>query len=97
MNHAFPNHQARVGLALVRDEEAIDGSERGHRHAWELETSKTGLQSAHASLGWDVAVSRIIAVNRCSLCGGVHRGSVRECRLKRCRTHPICEPDDGNS
>ena len=95
MNQAFNSQQSRVGLTLVRDDEATDASESGHRHAWELETSKTGLAAAQTSLGWDVAASRIIAVNKCSLCGGLHRGSVRECRLKRCRTHPICERAEG--
>ena len=95
MNQVFNDHQARVGLTLVRDEEATDASQSSYRHAWELETSKTGLASAQTRLGWDVAASRIIGVNKCSLCGGLHRGSVRECRLKRCRTRPICERAEG--
>ena len=95
MNQVFNDQQARAGLTLVRDDEATDASEAGHRHAWELETSKAGLETAQASLGWDVAASRIIGVNKCRLCGGLHRGSVRECRLKRCRTHPICERAEG--
>ena len=95
MNHVFNDHPARVGLTLIRDEEATGAYESGHRHAWELETSKAGLETAQASLGWDVAASRIIGVNKCRLCGGLHRGSVRECRLKRCRTHPICERAEG--
>ncbi len=80
------------GLTLVRDEPSEDASPRpGHRHAWELVTTQTGLQSAHTSLGWDVAASRIVGVSKCGLCHQLHPGSVRECRVKHCRAHPICE------
>ena len=80
------------GLALVRDEPGEDASPRlPHRHAWELVTTESGLQDAHRILGWDVAASRIVGVNKCTVCDQLHRGSVRECRVRKCRTHPICE------
>ena len=51
MNQVLNDHQARVGLTLVRDDEANGAAESGHRHAWELETTRRGLECAQASLG----------------------------------------------
>ena len=80
------------GLTLVPNEPGEDASLRvPHRHAWELVTTKSDLQAAQRDLGWDVAASRIVGVNKCGVCGQLHRGSVRECRVRKCRTHPICE------
>ena len=79
------------GLTLVFGEPTDGLLPSEHRHAWELVTTQTGLHSAQTSLGWDVAASRIVGVNKCGVCGHLHRGSVRECRLKHCRAHPICE------
>jgi len=82
----------RRGLTLVADgpnEGTSPGP--GHRHAWELVTIQSGLQAAHLAFGWDVMTSRIVGVNRCCLCNQLHRGSVRECRVKKCHAHPICE------
>jgi len=80
-------------LTLVPDERGDDASLRvPHRHAWELVTSDSDLQAAQSTLGWDVAASRIVGVNKCGVCGQLHRGSVRECRVRKCRTHPNCGP-----
>ena len=81
----------RRGLALVPDEPGQDASPQlPHRHAWELVTTESGLQAAQTTLGWEVAASRIVGVNKCTVCGQLHRGSVRECRVRKCRRHPIC-------
>jgi hypothetical protein len=80
------------GLTLVPYGRAEDASLRvPHRHAWELVTSESDLQAAQRELGWNVAASRIVGVNKCGVCGQLHRGSVRECSARKCRTHPICE------
>lgn len=79
------------GLTLVPDRRGEDASlQIPHRHAWELVTAESDLESAQRDLGWDVAASRIVGVNKCGVCGQLHRGSVRECRVRKCRTHPIC-------
>ncbi len=62
-----------------------------HRHEWQAVTTRPGLQSAHDQMRWDVSKSRILAVNACTVCGELHRESVRECIVVNCRTHPICE------
>lgn len=62
-----------------------------HRHAWEPVTARPGLQSAHDTLRWDVAKSRILRVNRCSICDELHRDSVTECNARECHAHRICE------
>jgi len=80
----------RRGLTLLPDNRGEDTSPP-HRHAWELVTTESGLQAAQRDLGWDVAASRIVGVSKCGVCGQLHRGSVRECRVRKCRTHPICE------
>lgn len=77
------------GVTLVPDGRGEDDS-LPHRHAWELVTTASDLQAAQRDLGWDVAASRIVAVNKCGVCGQLHRGSVRECTVRKCRTHPIC-------
>ncbi len=83
------------GLTLVPDKPGEDASLRlPHRHAWELVTTEAGLRAAQSTLGWDVAASRIVGVNRCAVCGQLHRGSVRECRVRKCRTHLICGHPD---
>ena len=83
---------ASRGLTLVPNGQGEHASPPvPHRHAWELVTTKSDLQAAQRDLGWDVAVSRIVGVNKCGVCGQLHRGSVRECRVRKCRAHPICE------
>lgn len=62
-----------------------------HRHVWSLVSTLSGLREAQRALAWDIASSRIVGINRCSDCGELHRGSVRECKVRHCRTHPICE------
>jgi hypothetical protein len=88
---------ARKGLTLVPDarhEDAAPGP--GHRHHWELVSTNAGLQSAHVTLDWDVSTAgRIVGVNKCSLCGDLHRGSVRACKTRHCRTHPVCATPPG--
>jgi hypothetical protein len=62
-----------------------------HRHEWQSVTTRPGLQSAHDHFRWDVSKSRILSVNGCTVCGELHRESVRECSASRCHAHPICE------
>ena len=81
----------RAGLTLVpretSDEQVLSTH---HRHAWVLVTNDLELQTAEQTMGWDRNKSRIIGVNRCTFCAGLHRGSVRECSASHCRTHAIC-------
>ena len=82
----------RRELTLVSDKPGEDTSLRlPHRHAWEVVTTESDLRTAQNTLGWDVAASRIVGVNKCGVCGQLHRGSVRECSVRKCRAHPICE------
>jgi hypothetical protein len=62
-----------------------------HHHEWQTVNTRTRLQSAHDSMRWDVAKSRILSVNRCSICDEFHRESVQECTAEGCHAHPICE------
>ena len=95
MNENADQMFGRSGLTLVEVRPGEDASLRlPHRHAWELVTTEAGLQAAQSTLGWDVAASRIVGVNKCAVCGQLHRGSVRECRVRKCRTHPICGHPD---
>ena len=62
-----------------------------HAHEWQTLDTKVRLQSAHDSMRWDVAKSRILSVNRCAICDEFHRESVQVCTTESCREHPICE------
>ena len=62
-----------------------------HAHDWEAVTSRARLQSAHDSMRWDVAKSRLLAVRRCVVCNEFLRESVEECKADGCTAHPICE------
>ena len=62
-----------------------------HTHAWERLTARRALQTAHDALRWDVAKSRIIGVEQCTVCGEYHDGSVEDCAVLECADHAICE------
>ena len=62
-----------------------------HDHAWELVTTRPGLQSAHDTLRWDVATSRVLSVRRCTACVVLERESITECKTVDCHAHAICE------
>ena len=61
-----------------------------HRHAWALVTSEPELVTAERMMGWDRSKSRIVGINRCTFCAGLHRNSTRECSARHCRAHAIC-------
>jgi hypothetical protein len=62
-----------------------------HQHDWAALTARPRLQSAHDSMRWDVAISRILLVRMCTICGEPDRSSVEECNAPNCTAHPICE------
>ncbi len=62
-----------------------------HTHDWQLMTARPRLQSAHDTMRWDVAQSRLLSVQVCSMCNEHQRESVSECSLPDCKEHPICE------
>ena len=62
-----------------------------HQHQWQTLTTRPRLQSAHDSMRWDVAKSRLLSVNKCAICDEFHRESVEECTEVGCNVHPICE------
>ena len=62
-----------------------------HLHEWQAVNTRPRLQSAHDSMRWDVAKSRILSVDRCTVCDEFHRASVQECAAEDCHAHPICE------
>ena len=62
-----------------------------HLHEWQAVNTRPRLQSAHDSMRWDVAKSRILSVDRCAVCDEFHRESVQECAAEDCHAHPICE------
>jgi hypothetical protein len=80
-------------MTVKEVEEAEDDRTLGirHRHEWQAVTARPRLQSAHDSMRWDVAKSRILSVNTCTLCDEFQRDSVQECTVEHCRAHPICE------
>ncbi len=80
-------------LTLVPDDASVSPGP-GHRHHWELVTSIPGLHAAQVDLDWDTAAGRIVAVNKCTLCSQLHRGSVRSCNTRHCRIHYACAPPD---
>ena len=75
------------------DQSNVDERRLGlqHSHTWETVTSRPALQSAHDSLRWDVAVSRILSVNKCKMCDAFERESISECTTTDCHAHAICE------
>ena len=62
-----------------------------HQHEWQPMTKRSQLQSAHDSMRWDVAKSRVLSVNACTRCNDFDRASTIECTESDCTSHPICE------
>lgn len=61
-----------------------------HQHQWQTISTRPALQSAHDSMRWDVAKSRILSVEICTVCNEHHVESVSECTTEGCQTHSIC-------
>ena len=80
-------------MAVEEVDEVKDDPSLGirHPHDWQAVNTRARLQSAHDSMRWDVAKSRILSVNRCEICGEFLRESVEECATEGCHAHPICE------
>ena len=62
-----------------------------HAHNWQVVTARAPLQSAHDTMRWDVARSRLLSVEVCTICYEHQRATVRECTAPNCHDHAICE------
>jgi hypothetical protein len=62
-----------------------------HTHDWQTLNTRVRLQSAHDSMRWDVATSRLLSVERCAICDEFRRESAQVCTADACHEHPICE------
>ncbi len=62
-----------------------------HQHAWLTLNTLPRLQSAHDSMRWDVSKSRLLSVDKCSMCDEFRLESVQECKAEDCRAHTVCE------
>jgi len=62
-----------------------------HAHDWQVLTARPRLQSAHDTMRWDVARSRLLSVEVCTICFEHQRDTVSECTAPNCHDHPICE------
>ena len=62
-----------------------------HVHEWKTMLTRPQLQSAHDSMRWDVAKSRVLSVNACTRCNDFDRTTTVECTEAGCTSHAICE------
>ena len=62
-----------------------------HAHDWQVMTARPRLQSAHDTMRWDVAKSRLLSVHVCAICYEHQRDTVVECTTADCHEHAICE------
>ncbi len=81
--------RSQAGATMSESQDSALGIR--HAHDWQVMTARPRLQSAHDTMRWDVAKSRLLSVEVCAICYEHQRDTVIECSAPNCREHAICQ------